>query len=132
MKRILQIDDCDCGVACVAMLLQRYANCPSRSSYDAARAMMFGKTESGLTKTRDLKKALNACNILTADRLKRFKPIAPKNMGLTFDAVLATKKLKDGSWHWMVWDAKNKMLLDPLEEPYTKPRVVSFLRVGSE
>jgi len=42
------------------------------------------------------------------------------------DALLRTNVLADGNWHWAVWDAKRKKLLDPY---YKRTRVVYYLAV---
>lgn len=34
-------------------------------------------------------------------------------MGFEFDAIVGTKPGKKGNWHWLVWDAENRVLLDP-------------------
>lgn len=129
MEIIKQRGNSDCGVACVAMLIQRYAGCPASSSYDAARAVLFGMADRSDTGTRDLRRALAKFGIKTAGRTVEFKPISTSNMGLEFDAIVSTKVKANGWWHWLVWDAKNKALLDPLEEPFKRPMVTHYLKI---
>ncbi|MER9740891.1 cysteine peptidase family C39 domain-containing protein [Mesorhizobium sp. M0187] len=129
MMIIRQRGESDCGIACVAMLIQRYAGCPASSSYDAARAVLFGSAKGSDTGTRDLRRALAKFGIKTAGRTVGFKPISSTNMGLEFDAIVSTKVKADGWWHWLVWDGKNNVLLDPLEVPYKRPIVTHYLRI---
>ncbi|CAN7473927.1 cysteine peptidase family C39 domain-containing protein [Mesorhizobium caraganae] len=129
MKIVKQRGDSDCGVACVAMIIQRYAGCPAGSSYDAARAVLFGMKNGSDTGTGDLRRALAKFGIKTAGRTVEFKPPSTTDMGLEFDAIVSTKVKMDGWWHWLVWDAKNEALLDPLEEPFKRPMVTHYLKI---
>lgn len=113
MERVTQQKSNDCGVACVAMIIQRYAGCPSSSAYDAAKAVMFGVNPAGYTGTRDLRRALRAFSIEIGHRRVPFKKLSPQDMGLDFDAIIGTKPGLRGNWHWLVWDASERRLLDP-------------------
>lgn len=50
-------------------------------------------------------------------------------MGLTFDAIVSTKVKVDNWWHWLVWEAQNRTLLDSLEVPYKRPNVTHYIRI---
>lgn len=113
MDRIKQQKSNDCGVACVAMIIQRYAGCPPASSYDAAKAVLFGSRTAGYTDTRDLRRALRCFGVELGHRRVPFKKISPEDMGLAFDAIIATKPTAKGYWHWLVWDAQKEVLFDP-------------------
>lgn len=113
IERIIQKGGKDCGVACVAMLIQRYAGCPAASSYDAAKAVMFGARRPYYTATSDLRRALRAFGVQIGHRRVPFLKINTQDMGLPFDAIISTKPRSNGVWHWLVWDAEAKTLHDP-------------------
>lgn len=113
MKRIEQRKSNDCGVACVAMIIQRYAGCPPRSSYGAAKAIFDDLEVDGRTQTRDLRRALRCFGVELGHRRVPFRKTSPADMGLDFDAIIATKANAHGNWHWLVWDSKQKILFDP-------------------
>lgn len=130
MERIKQRGEEDCGVACVAMLIQRYAGCPAASSYDAARAVLFGAREVGLTKTKDIKRALAAFGIQAGRSRQSFTAGSKNDLGLEFDAIVGTKPRKDESWHWMVWDAQRQVLIDPMNDGPNRRHVTHYIRIG--
>lgn len=105
MKTIKQIDENDCGVACVAMLAD--------VSYAEARAAIYPSGRARLTKTKDLHAALKSLgrNPLTTRR-QPFGSMTPYD--LDTDALVFVE-MKDGydSKHWVVWDAKAKKVRDP-------------------
>lgn len=105
MKTIKQQEENDCGVACVAML--------TGSSYDEARAVVYPKGRSKLTKTKDLSKALLKLGRKPlSNRRQPFGSKTPRD--LDTDALVFVE-MDDGndSKHWIVWDAKAKKLRDP-------------------
>ena len=119
MRRIVQKDDVGCGVACVSML--------TGQSYAAVRRSMFPTGESIGTKTKDLRKALRTFGCDVGERLN---PLRTRHYSkLQFDAILKVWPKKNGTWHWVVWDAGAKRILDPLEPPYKRIRAISYLRV---
>jgi predicted double-glycine peptidase len=130
MERIAQRGDYDCGVACVAMLIQRYAACPASSSYDAARAVLFSADEIEMTDMKDIKRALAAFGIKTSNRRQPFDADSKNDLGLGFDAIIGTKPRKDESWHWMVWDSQRQILMDPLSEGSNRRTVTHYVRIG--
>lgn len=121
MKRIEQVDELGCGIACIAML--------AGVSYSHARKTMFGQKEVESTYTRHLRKALRKYGLLSASRLR---PLKTKTYhDLPHDAILKANVKNNGKeWHWLVWDASAKRPLDPYRSRLTpRPRVVSFLEV---
>ena len=113
MERITQRKSSDCGVACVAMIIQRYAGCPAASAYDAAKAVMFAAGPAGYTGTNELCLGLDAFGVANGGQRYSFKKINSKDMGLDFDAIIATKLNNTGNWHWLVLGASERRLLDP-------------------
>jgi len=118
MKRVVQRRGVDCGIACVAML--------ANVSYEVAKKRMFGDRPVRRTSKECLQDGLRHFGIRTATRLVR---CGANYTTLNFRAILKTNATGDGNWHWIVWDADRKRILDPLEKPYKNPRVVSYLRV---
>ena len=119
IRRIIQKDEVGCGVACVSMM--------TGQSYTAVRQSMFPTGECARTKTRDLQTALRTFGCDVGERLNW---IGKRHYSsLELDAVLKVCPKKDGTWHWVVWDAGAKRILDPLEPPYKRIRAISYLRV---
>jgi hypothetical protein len=125
MKRISQLDEDGCGVACVAMI--------AGVSYHEARKRMFGDQNVTVTRTRELREALRdfgiACTgkLIPSTRRRHYKKLEQ-------DAILKVKSLRSGKkdWHWMVWDNRRKRALDPEKEKddrYVRPPVRSFLEI---
>lgn len=122
MRRIQQLDDMGCGVACVAML--------TGQSYEAIRDLMYPNEPDTISGTngRQLRRALAKFDCKTV-KLVRFKR-GTKYQSLTFDAVLRvgfTKKNDDG--HWVVWDSKRRRVLDPAGREAGRYRPRSYLQV---
>lgn len=113
MERVTQRKSNDCGVACVAMIIQRYAGCPASSAYDAAKAVLFGLDAANYTDVSDLRRGLRSFGIEIGHRRVSFTKVNSTDMGLDFDAIIGTKPGKTGNWHWLIWDATNSILLDP-------------------
>jgi hypothetical protein len=122
MKRITQFDDDGCGVACVAMI--------AGVSYRRALRAMYGDKPLIKTVTGDLRRGLHALGIECGTRLVR--STTPRHYrNLREDAVLKTRTRSDGDWHWIVWDAKRKLVIDPerKENRYVRPPITSYLLV---
>ena len=116
LRRVLQRGDKDCGVACVAMLANR--------SYTDACGLVHPDRR---TKTKELSDALTSLGLECGRRLK---PLGKKSYrDLECDAVLKVWPRKDRSWHWVVWDARRKRVLDPWEPPYMHIHATSYLPV---
>jgi ABC-type bacteriocin/lantibiotic exporter with double-glycine peptidase domain len=131
MERVTQRESNDCGVACVAMIIQRYAGCPQASAYDAAKAVMFRGSRASYTDTRDLRIALRSFGIEIGHRSVAFAKCRHNDVGLNFDAIIKTKPNREGYWHWLVWDSQNHVLLDPNPKKKTNShkRAHYYLRI---
>ena len=118
MRRVVQKNELGCGIACVAMLTGR--------TYAATRELMFPDGQIRRTRTSILRKALADLGCEVGDRLiqlgtKRFED---------FDFHVVLKVNKEGrNWHWVVWDARRRLVLDPLDPPCSAIEPVSYLWV---
>lgn len=124
MRRVVQEDENGCGVACVAML--------AGVNYQAARVKMFPR-RGGYTNTADLRRALRKFKLKCAPRMVTFRSSGFRNYkDLPTDAILKliAPTHPPGVWHWVVWDARRKCLLDPRKRPYRRFRITSYLAVG--
>lgn len=74
---------------------------------------MFGLDPADYTDTRDLRRALRSFGVEIGHRRIQFTKKSAQDMGLDFDAIIGTRPGVHGNWHWLVWDAKNHVLLDP-------------------
>lgn len=115
-----QLTPYGCGVACVAMV--------AGVGYWTACEAIFGP-EPPLrhrTHTADLRRGLKRLGIDTADRLS---PLGDRSLSdLAASAIVKANPRQDG-WHWVVWDAGRRRLLDPRQPTYQRYWVVSFLQV---
>lgn len=93
--------------------------------------MVFGKRARVLhtTQTADIRRALKRFGLRSARRLIRFGRETPDPKYILKNAILKVNRRKNGSWHWMVWDAKRRRLLDPQKPAYKRPRLSSFLTI---
>lgn len=116
MRAIRQKGETDCGVACVAML--------AGISWAQARKALFGahRPKGYYTTKEEVRAALTRLGVITSKRLA----VCKNPERLTRDALLRTNVLANGNWHWAVWDAKTKKVLDPY---YRRTRVISCLLV---
>lgn len=123
MKRVVQVDDEGCGIACVAMLAD--------TSYKKVRNRIFGKRCVVPTDTKSIRKALRKFGIASAKNLIR-STRAQHYTNLQQDALLRVKlpKRDAPNWHWIVWDARRQRFLDPDADPYVNPPVTSFLTIN--
>ena len=122
MRRVQQLDDMGCGVACVAML--------TGQSYSAIRDLMYPNGPDTIRGTHgeQLRHAL-ACFGCKTVELVRFKK-GTRYQSLTFDAVLKvglTKRSVGG--HWVVWDSERRRVLDPDRQQAGRYRPTSYLQV---
>ena len=122
MKLVKQIDKTGCGIACVAML--------AGITYSTVRRLMFPdpKTREFYTSTNDVRVALKQLGFDVANRLV---PIRRNQLPpITENAIIKMNlKPNTGAWHWAVWDAERRRLLDPRRPPYRRRRYVSHLIV---
>lgn len=90
---------------------------------------MFGANEIGLTKRKDLARALNPFRVLVGTKRIGFVPKSKNDMGLDFDAIVGTRPRQDNSWHWMVWDSINQKLLDPDRKDRNYRVVTHYIKI---
>jgi hypothetical protein len=119
MRRVKQANESDCGVACVAML--------AGVSYEEAHEAVYGEGRKGLTSSGKLRSAL----------IKLGRPPVEGRMvsigrttlaSLPQDALLKVQPLTCSTKHWVVWDKKRQMKLDPYPSPM-RHKVVCYLLV---
>ena len=120
IRRIVQKDPHGAGIACVAMLAGK--------SYEAVAREMFPDGVVPHATTGDLKLALAAHGLEPARHPVPFRSTQYRD--LEDDAILKANPRRGGAeWHWVVWDAERKRLLDPRDPPYKRIRACSYLRV---
>ena len=120
IRRIVQKDPLGSGIACVAMLAGK--------SYGAVAKEMFPDGVVPHTNTGDLKMALAAHGLEPARHPVPFR--STKYQDLEDDAILKVNPRRGSvEWHWVVWDAGRRRLLDPRDPPYKRIRACSYLRV---
>ena len=112
MRHVVQREPGGCGLACVAAIVGR--------TYEEVRVVSEFLLEHDCVKegttTYELHVLLLAYGYSTP---KRLIPLRKKKLtDLKTDALL-----KIGDWHWCVWDAKRKRVIDPLRrpDPWIKP-----------
>ena len=82
----------------------------------------------GCTDTGDLRKALAVYGLELAHHLVPFR--STKYEDLEDNAILKVNPRRGGAeWHWVVWDATRRRLLDPRDPPYRRISACSYLRV---
>ncbi len=108
MRLVRQRTTTDCGVAAVAMIAD--------ISYDEAKAA-FGRFSGRtfLTQAKDLRHALKRLGLRMSKRRKRLRGAI--QIQLDFDAIAYVRLFPpdgDDEDHWVVWDAVEQKILDPL------------------
>ena len=120
LKRVVQQDRHGSGVACVAMLAGK--------SYGAVAKEMFSNGAVPGTETADLRKALAVHGLELAHHSVPFRSTSYEDLKDT--AILKANPRRGGAeWHWVVWDAGRRRLLDPRDPPYKRIRACSYLTV---
>jgi Peptidase C39 family len=129
MRRVIQKDEYDCGVACVAMV----RGCNYEVAKKVFKKIEFSKRGSY---PRDLTQALKRLHVDCRGKFISFEGRPAKRL-LTQNGKNAIVKVKTPEfprkWHWIVWDAKGERWLDPEENPkcrYKRPRCISYLEIG--
>ena len=120
MRRVRQLTEMGCGVACVAMVAE--------VDYFTAYAAIFGLSEpkDHSTEAADLRRGLRRLGIRAAARLI---PLAGWRCSeLETTAIVKVNPTQDG-WHWVVWDAERQCIIDPMTRPYRRHRAISYLRI---
>jgi hypothetical protein len=125
LEELRQRHDNSCGQTCVAML--------SGTSYNRVIKQM-GKS---YTSTRAIHDGLKYFGVRSAKRLVQFRGNKkyPDHRKLGFDAMLKLvhpKVHRGGNFHWVVWDAKKRKVLDPQRPRYKirQVRITSFLPIS--
>ena len=106
MRRVAQLDENGCGMACVAML--------AGVSYRAACAIMSPRKRGTYTSHAQLRRALKHYGIRLGERVS----LSGKQFNeLEVDGILSARIFwKGDDWsHWIVWEAKRQALLDPYD-----------------
>lgn len=117
LRLIKQKGSVGCGVACVAMLAGvTYANA-------AAKLCELGQPLNW-TKAVHLRRGLATFGF----GLGRGMRITSVRVLASLDqhALVGTNKRKYNRWHWIVWDARCKIVLDPKKPPYRINRLRPF------
>ncbi len=120
IKRVIQRHDDGCGIACVAML--------ANVSYRDACATIFGDQQGDATSLDDLRWAFRYYGLSTPERMIPFWECDYTQ--LRQHAVLALDPAPNGQWHWAVWDALRRRIVDPLKRPANQPVVIGLLPVN--
>lgn len=119
MKRISQIDEQGCGVACVAMI--------AGVSYQEARTILFPDNNISNAKHPQLRKALSHFGI-TMSAGRRLSKLGFDDLpqdGLVWTYVTEKTEL----WKlWTVWDASAQAILDPYNGPIG-PRALRYVSI---
>ncbi len=121
IKRVVQKHDDGCGMACVAML--------AGVSYWVACETIFGSHQSDATSLADVRCALMDFGVQTPEHMTPFWDADYTQ--LRNHALLALDPRPNGQWHWAVWDAMRRRIVDPLKTPSKQPVVVGFLELSS-
>ena len=111
MKKIKQKDRTGCGIACVAMIVNK----PYSQIKKKMRSLGCFNKNTFYTEYYDLKKTLKSYKVRTS---KIYKKKSWKSMKK--DAIVAINyNKKRDTWHWVVFDKKNNHVLDPnSKKPY--------------
>lgn len=120
LRRVFQQHDDGCGIACLAML--------AGLSYQQACLAIFDDGQGDATSLDDLRWALMAHGFRVPKRMTPFWE--GWYTRLDQHALLAVNPAPDGMWHWAVWDADSRRILDPLRWPARKPVIVGYLPVA--
>jgi len=121
MRRVFQDDENGCGVACVAMI--------AGITYDDARRIIFKHRRGTYTNTTDLRRALKRLHVRIAGRMTPLGTLDYRR--LREQAILKVNLYRGGTWHWVVWDPRRKIILDPQRKHAKRYRVHSMIVVQS-
>jgi hypothetical protein len=104
MRRVKQKNESDCGVACVAIL--------AGVSYEEAEAAVYGGGRKGLTSSGKLAAALTKLGRPPVEGRMVSKGRTTLK-SLPHDALLKVQPLACSTKHWIVWDKKRQIKIDP-------------------
>lgn len=121
-----QDDDTGCGLACFAMIAQVTCKEAKATVFPTAtpRKLSF------YTRPYQLRKALRSLEIPVANRTVRIREGKKEVMRLNNSALLQVNRQRDNKFHWMVFDHRHRVILDPLPEPYQRLRIFGALLIG--
>lgn len=119
MRRVVQENNSDCGVACVAML--------AGVEYDEAYKAVYGKGRKGLTSSGKLRAALTKLGRPPVEGRMVSKGRTTLK-SLPHDALLKVQPLTCSTKHWVVWDKKRQKKLDPYWDKM-RHKVICYLLV---
>lgn len=119
MKRVKQRKGSDCGVGAVATL--------AGASYEKAFEVLYPDGVVKITSSGKLIAALGKLGRPASG--KRMSSIGRTTLAsLTSDALLKVRVSGSTSIHWVVWDKRRKLKLDPWPEPM-RHKVLCYLLV---
>ena len=98
----------DCGPCCVAMLTGE-----PREAVDDVFKELRAREEDGTTKQKHIEEVLQYLDFFMGN-MKRVGLRRPDFESRDYNCLLRTRKTNDGNWHWMVWDAAGRQVLDPM------------------
>jgi ABC-type bacteriocin/lantibiotic exporter with double-glycine peptidase domain len=120
MKTVFQLQDIDCGIACAAML--------AGTSYDEALRIGFDG-DLGLTDTHHIVEALEKLGRPVA--FKKLTRLRSSYETFAVDALMIDYFERGIIGHWVVWDAADQKIRDPLPIPKRGRTIRSYLRMVS-
>ena len=125
LQRVLQLDPEGCGPACVAMVLGIKYGEAVRLFWPTGRARKAGTT------TRQVREALAKGGADCGERLLRAYRGMEDVRSLDHHAILHGVPAVgwEGMGHWVLWDARRGLVLDPGFTPSGSMRIVSYLPV---
>jgi ABC-type bacteriocin/lantibiotic exporter with double-glycine peptidase domain len=122
MKHVTQENDSGCGVACVAMLANKY--------YWEARLKILGRSDKAKHRTsvKEIRDGLKEYGLKMGKRHTFKKETwTSETQKRKFRAILVIRPRKSTpNWHWVVWDGDR--VLDPLLKGDRYENALSYCR----
>lgn len=112
LRKVTQRQAQGCGVACVATIA-------GIEYWEAARLFRSCDLRYDGVQSRHVIAALNSLGIECGKKLVSLHQRDFRT--LPFDAIIRTNRRKDGA-HFIVWDSSQKIVIDPLRDPYERYR----------
>ena len=127
MRLIKQDDDNGCGLACVAMVAGTSYAAVRRTYRDVCRKKRTDDV--GTTSLSKLKEIMRRHDVAIDGRMKRSDQ-QPRDLDLDFDALLKVNtRLEGQEWHWVIWDHRRGLVLDPKRPPYQRLKLVGYWKL---
>ena len=82
------------------------------------------------TRPYQLRKALRGLGIPVAARTVRIREGRKEVMRLNTSALLQVNRQRDNKFHWVLYDHRQRVILDPSTEPYKRFRIFGALFIG--